>query len=246
MVAVDIVRLIGLYQSGKSTRVVGSELGVDHVTVLNILKKTGTTIRSRVMPRKVSVSEVVEAHYSGLTGGEIATKLGVDKALVYARLKEANVTPWSFIEKDWVSLAVELYEAGMDCPVISDFIGPSTAFIYSELKKSGVKFRSSKACGRNFTKGYAKSFNSELKLKIRTRDNFVCKSCGLTEAENKERIKIQGRGQPLTIHHIDFDKMNSSEDNLITLCIRCNAQANTDREHFKTLYSEKVREILNS
>ena len=77
---------------------------------------------------------------------------------------------------------------------------------------------------------YPKKFNSELKLKIRTRDNFICCLCGKTEREELEELN-----RVLCVNHIDFDKNNLSEKNLNTLCIRCNIKINREREYW-TLY----------
>lgn len=62
-------------------------------------------------------------------------------------------------------------------------------------------------------KGYAKAFNAELKEFIRDRDGRTCQRCDKTEQEN---------GKKLTIHHIDHNKKNSDDSNLVTLCVSCN------------------------
>jgi hypothetical protein len=79
---------------------------------------------------------------------------------------------------------------------------------------------------------YTKDFNQELKLKIRTRDNFMCQHCKLIE---KEHLKIYK--QVLHIHHIDYNKFNCTENNLITLCNACNLQANSDRDYWFAYYT---------
>lgn len=82
---------------------------------------------------------------------------------------------------------------------------------------------------------YPLIFNSTLKLKIRTRDNFTCCLCGKTEREELERIN-----RVLCVNHIDFDKNNCEERNLNTLCASCNIKINREREYwtnyFNTLY----------
>ncbi len=79
---------------------------------------------------------------------------------------------------------------------------------------------------------YTKEFNNELKLKIRQRDNFECQNCNMTE---EEHIMVYGR--VLCIHHIDYDKKNCKEENLITLCGTCNLRANSDRDYRYTYYT---------
>lgn len=83
---------------------------------------------------------------------------------------------------------------------------------------------------------YPPIFNKELKLLIRTRDNFTCCLCGRTEREELEELN-----QVLCVNHIDFNKQNCTKENLNTLCLRCNVKINRKREYwtqyFNNLYS---------
>jgi hypothetical protein len=36
----------------------------------------------------------------------------------------------------------------------------------------------------------------------------------------------------LPVHHIDYDKKNNDERNLITLCISCHSKTNANREYW--------------
>ncbi len=74
---------------------------------------------------------------------------------------------------------------------------------------------------------YPKEFNSILKLKIRERDNLICCLCGKTEREELEDVN-----HVLCVNHIDFDKNNCKENNLNTLCMRCNIKINHKREYW--------------
>lgn len=55
---------------------------------------------------------------------------------------------------------------------------------------------------------YPPEWNAVLRHSIRVRDGFKCRACGFKE----ERLEI---------HHIDLNKMNCHESNLITLCASC-------------------------
>lgn len=79
---------------------------------------------------------------------------------------------------------------------------------------------------------YSKEFNKELKLKIRERDNFICQCCGMTEEEH-----IKEFNRSLTIHHIDYNKQNCKEENLISLCNICNPKANSNRDYYFAYYT---------
>jgi hypothetical protein len=77
---------------------------------------------------------------------------------------------------------------------------------------------------------YGKSFNTQLKRLIRSRDNYVCQVCGKTEIEN---------GEALSIHHIDYDKKNCDESNLISVCRPCHSKTLTRREYWKEFFANK-------
>lgn len=78
---------------------------------------------------------------------------------------------------------------------------------------------------------YSYFFNKELKEKIRKRDNYECQVCHITEEEHIIVI-----GEVLSIHHIDYDKKNYKEDNLVSLCRGCNARVNFNREYWKEYF----------
>lgn len=92
----------------------------------------------------------------------------------------------------------------------------------------------------NFWKGgksfelYSDDWTELLKESIRERDKYICKECGLHQDE------LIGRLKKLDVHHIDYNKDNCNQDNLITLCRKCHIKTNFDREkwieYFKTIW----------
>jgi hypothetical protein len=82
---------------------------------------------------------------------------------------------------------------------------------------------------------YPKEFNKELRLKIRQRDNFTCCLCGMTEREQLEELNMV-----LCVNHIDFNKNNCKENNLNTLCVRCNVKINRQREYWTNYFSNNI------
>lgn len=84
---------------------------------------------------------------------------------------------------------------------------------------------------------YPFEFNEQLKEQIRNRDNYTCQNCGMTEEEH-----LIVKGQILTVHHIDYNKKNCKETNLITVCDSCNTRANFNRDYWLDFYSSKLVE----
>lgn len=81
---------------------------------------------------------------------------------------------------------------------------------------------------------YAPTFNQQLKDRIRVRDNFKCQICGVPELELTRKLHI---------HHIDYDKKNCNETNLISLCYCCHPKVNYNRESWTQHFIEKIGRI---
>lgn len=81
---------------------------------------------------------------------------------------------------------------------------------------------------------YTKEFNDKFKREIRKRDNYICLKCGI----HQEKLS-----KSLTVHHIDYIKENTFNENCCALCVRCNFEVNYNRKHwtkfFQSLLSEK-------
>jgi predicted transcriptional regulator len=75
---------------------------------------------------------------------------------------------------------------------------------------------------------YGLEFNRKLKQKIKERDNYICQKCN-TKFKNKKHDKTFY----LTIHHIDYNKLNNHEYNLICLCNKCNSRCNSNRKYWE-------------
>ena len=76
---------------------------------------------------------------------------------------------------------------------------------------------------------YPEEWTEELKTNIRKRDLFVCQLCGLHGHD---------------VHHINYDKEDCREDNLITLCRSCHSKTNFNRDEWQAIL-EGYMEIKN-
>jgi len=77
--------------------------------------------------------------------------------------------------------------------------------------------------------------DKEFKKDILERDNYECQNPNCWRTIKK-----------LCVHHIDYNKKNCHPNNLITLCVSCNSQANFDREWHESFYKEIMhRNIYN-
>lgn len=90
--------------------------------------------------------------------------------------------------------------------------------------------------GKSF-EPYSPEFNNSLKKKIKKDDSYTCQLCGDNIPE------FVSHRRQLVIHHIDYDKKNSKESNLITLCNFCNISVNRDRKEWTKYFQDKKRGI---
>jgi hypothetical protein len=72
---------------------------------------------------------------------------------------------------------------------------------------------------------YSYEFNDILKQKIRERDNYTCQLCILSGSH---------------VHHIDYNKENNHETNLITLCSVCHGKTNGNRFQYQLKFNDII------
>lgn len=68
---------------------------------------------------------------------------------------------------------------------------------------------------------YPLEFDHGLKEFIRSRDNYICQHCGITQDE---------LGFTIYVHHLDHNKDNLDCENLVACCPKCNQWASRNRE----------------
>jgi len=79
-----------------------------------------------------------------------------------------------------------------------------------------------------------------LKKQVRKRDNYRCQECFRHQNELTINTKAGMRPYRLHIHHIDYDKKNNDEGNLISLCKGCHMQTNFDRKDWTNYFQNKL------
>jgi len=88
--------------------------------------------------------------------------------------------------------------------------------------------------GSSFEK-YDLNWTRTFKEQIRKRDGYKCQVCGVPEMECTRNLNI---------HHIDYNKKNMADDNLISLCTSCHFKTNYKREYWIE-YFNKTKEKKN-
>lgn len=78
---------------------------------------------------------------------------------------------------------------------------------------------------------YSEKWSENLKKLIRERDNYKCVVC-------------HKKGN--AVHHIDYDKQNCNEDNLITLCKKHHAITNFNRDYWYAYFTYIMENIYGN
>lgn len=85
---------------------------------------------------------------------------------------------------------------------------------------------------------YGIKFNKKKKKHIRKRDDFKCQLCF---KHQKVLHTKSGRKYKLFVHHINYNKKNNKNNNLISLCRSCHLQTNFNRRHWTRYFRNIMR-----
>ena len=109
---------------------------------------------------------------------------------------------------------------------------------YANFQKNYlIKERSRLWKGGKSFEPYGLEFDDKLKEYIRKRDNYRCQECF---RHQDELYTKSGRKYKLMVHHIDYDKTNNRENNLVSLCRNCHIQTNFSREDWMRYFNNQI------
>lgn len=120
---------------------------------------------------------------------------------------------------------------------IAEYLNRSKRTVYRKASLLGVAKKDNS--GRNHyafiedPRTYPAEWTPELRRKIRERDDYKCQICMRTQKEE---------GQDLQVHHIDYNKENCEESNLIPLCMGCHIRTNINRKQWQLFFESLLRE----
>ena len=82
---------------------------------------------------------------------------------------------------------------------------------------------------------YSSTWTEEFKEIIRLRDNHECQLC------HKKEFNLD---RALDVHHIDYNKQNCEEENLISLCLKCHLRTQGNRDFWFAYFTELTKILL--
>lgn len=86
--------------------------------------------------------------------------------------------------------------------------------------------------GKSF-EPYGLVFNDIFREKVRERDNYCCVVC------NNQQEELKG---VLSVHHVDYIKINNFPQNCVSLCRGCHAKTNFNRQSWKIFFQSLLKE----
>jgi hypothetical protein len=85
---------------------------------------------------------------------------------------------------------------------------------------------------------YTFEFTNDFKDSIRNRDNYKCQYC-----DKIQKQELKDNNRKLSIHHIDYNKTNCKEENLVSLCDKCHCKSNFNRDFWFAYFTEIINKI---
>ena len=236
------------WNKNKTLHQIAKENKVSTGSIKYIYKNLGIKTRSRAETNKLLFeinleNNILEDLYlkKKLRLKDIANKFNVCQTVIFNRLKKLNIKFRKFGRTPWNKGNEQKYYC-IDCnkevtrKTSKRCVSCRTKHFSETYKHSDdIKSKLSLLHGGNgkpySNADYSAEFNSSLKYKIRERDNFKCALCGLSEKECLNRYN-----RVLDVHHIDYNKKNHEERNLITLCRECHKKTNYNREYWHEVF----------
>lgn len=184
---------------------------------------------------------------------DIAKKFNCHYSVIYRLLARKGISTkrnrFDWEKKDEI---IKRYEEGVSGDAVAKELGISRYLVGEILRKEGIKIRAQK----HYMKGkyigskhpswkggisfepYGMDFGRKLKKLIKERDG-CCMLCNVCF----EDLKLLKRN--VHIHHIDYNKRNNFPQNLLSLCVRCHALTNHNRDKWIPFFQSLLVECYD-
>lgn len=214
--------IISLYKNDIPIVIITKEFKCGDRIITEILKKNNIFVKNG-MSRKIfyNKEEMIRRYQEGESVDNIAKSFGISESSLCRFLKsqDMKIRPPSFYRIGKTSWNKDKVHLPLE---------KNPAWL------GGISFEP-----------YGVEFNDKIRKQIRKRDNYVCQECGIMEKELSQRNNNYHK--KLRIHHIDYNKQNNSPYNLISLCVKCHAKTQSNRNHWTNYFKMKlfIKELFN-
>ena len=236
----------------KSACQIAKENALNDVTIGHYLKKYEISIRNifdtiaKVLTKSFLINGYIKCEKSIV---QLAKETGFSRSAIVNHLKEFKIKMRNHIEAIEIKFKnpYQKYycKCGNEISRNTVVYGKNQCLFCANQGKNNPMFDVHR-CGKdafNWQGGlsfepYTPEFNKQLKESIRKRDNYTCQLCNIKQKE------LKGFFKKLSIHHIDYDKDNLNDDNLVALCHKCNIKVNFNRNYWYAYFTYLMEEKL--
>ena len=205
------------YYSGMSSRKVGIKYGIHPNTVRKWVTQRDTNKLPNA-PKPISIREMaIKDYVSGMSYRNVGDKYNTDHKTILGWVKHLG----SGRTKEESNRLQGLAKKGIRYSPATEF---SKGFTPWNKGKECPEMRGSNHPNwRGGQRKYPFTWKEAFREAIRNRDGRKCQVCGVPEIECNSKLEV---------HHIDYDKTNMREDNLISLCKRCHARTGIKNRNY--------------
>jgi DNA-binding transcriptional ArsR family regulator len=162
------------------------------------------------------IDEVARLHAEGLSGREIAKRLGVTPSTVCYHLRKLGVPSQRQGRYDWPAVQ-EFYDRGHSISDCAAEFGMARATLADAAKRGDLRTRpQAMPLDELLIRSPRGRHNLKLRLLGAGVKTAQCERCGLDE--------WRGAPLPLSLHHVNGDKHDNRLENLQLLCANCHSQ----------------------
>ena len=232
-----------LYEvGGYSTPQIAHAYRCHRSSIYRALKQQGVEGHTRRRFTDEEELEIVKIYgVGGFPARQIACAYGCAHSMIYraldrqgAEMRDPNSSRLKLNDEEALEIG-KIYDVGLRTTTeLAEAYGVNHVTICNTLERVGISRRTRSETLRGERNGRwegGKSFELypeefwEKREAIRERDGRVCQICGAHESQLDRRLDV---------HHIDGDKQNNDDHNLISLCRECHGKAEKgeDREYY--------------
>ena len=194
--------------------------------ITKLLNFSYTCVRNNLLRYNIEIRSMEEATLGKNIGNKRPDLARFNRLRNYEGKNSPNYIDGRCLKKYYCK------DCGKEISITSALYGEGYCWVCAHVGVRNFNYVDGKSSERN---NYPSEFNNKLKEQIRKRDNYTCQLCGMIEEEH-----LILYGVNLSIHHIDYDKENNEEDNLVSTCNQCHGRTNFNRNYWIKYFEEGI------
>jgi len=206
------VKVVKLYQEGKSIKVISKEMSMGTSTIRRILSKNNIELRVRYIDLEPHKEEIFKMYEESKSLKEIADLFNISKDTIYKFLKKNGKSFISVLEENKKDI-IDSYESGVPVRFLSEKYKVTDAGIYYLLKRNNIKIHGSAIIPKEkYSEVASKYIGGSSSIKLGKEYNVS--SFNIQSILKRENIKRRSATENSRIYSLDenfFDLIDTEE-----------------------------------